>query len=665
MALRRWLFEPLTYSSAEPVCPGQMVHVPLGPKNSPASGVVLGPDPKGHEVKNLKAIQKIEKGFPPLSKERLQWIQWLGRYYHYPAGLVAAMAFPPLPFKEEPKKKKAPAGLSDLARPPAAAARPLKERAAGPGFAPTPEQKRCAEAVLKNGGFRSFLLWGVTGSGKTEVYKMIAKKVLSRGRQALIMLPEIFLTPQILQRFSEAFPGQTAVLHSGLSPRQKTRVFQSLLAREKNLLVGTRSALFCPLPRLGLIVIDEEHDSSYKQEDKLPYHARDSALMLAKMLSIPIALGSATPSLSSFYQARQGRHQLLRLKKRALNQPLPKVSLIDMKAPQPEGHPFWLSKALRLKIEAALGAGRQAALFLNRRGKAAAIICLSCGHAQKCQNCDISLTLHGDEHLLCHYCGYMEKKPRLCPACGQDRLFERGMGTEGIERGLKKIFPKARIIRADRDAIDSRAEMEAFIKIVERREADLIIGTQMISKGLDFPSIALVGLVLADMGFHLPDFRASEKTMQLILQMAGRAGRKDAGEAAIQTFQPLHPSLALAQSHDYHGFAEKELKSRQKLFYPPFSRLCLFRIESSGEAAAEGFARGLGRLARKLSLKGMAVLGPCPAPLFKIKNRYRFQLLVKAESHGRLQSFLDAFLKSFKAKPHVQVKTDRDPVSMM
>ena len=694
------MFKPLTYSSNEIIPLGQRVEAPLRAKNSLASGVVLAPDPQGHKIKNIKAIAKIDSGFPPLSEGRLKWIQWLSHYYHYPVGLVAAMSFPPLPFKEEKAKplkaserqtsKGAKAQNAETLKSPNKSAEkhaekqgafkdlpqkalfPLTgspERSADSKKPPllnlTLEQKQCGKAVMSCSGFQTFLLCGVTGSGKTEVYKMIAEKVLSQEKQALIMLPEIFLTPQILSRFSEAFPNQTAAMHSQLTPRQKTRSWRQLLFGEKSLLVGTRSALFCPLPRLGLIVVDEEHDSSFKQDSKLLYHARDSAIMLAKILDIPIVLGSATPSLTSLYQAKKGNYHLLRLTKRARNQPLPKMSLADLKTPPPEGHPFWLSGALRLKIEETLAKGKQAALFLNRRGKAAAILCSGCGHVQKCPNCEISLTLHGDEHLLCHYCSYLEKKPALCPSCRQAKWFERGLGTEGVERALKRFFPKARIIRADRDAIDSRAEMEAFLQIVEQGKADLIIGTQMIAKGLDFPSIALVGLLLADMGFHFPDFRASERTLQILLQMAGRAGRKDSSEAVLQTFSPEHPSLLFAKSHDYLGFAEEEMKSREKLSYPPFSRLCLFRVDSAKQEAAREEAAALGRLARKTATKGMAVLGPGPAPLFKIRNRYRFQLLIKAPGHSQLQSFLNVFLKSFKPRPFVQAKMDRDPVSML
>ncbi len=662
VALQRALFEPLTYSSNKAIPLGQRVQAPLGSNNISARGVVLGHDPQGHKVPNLKAIQKIESGFPPLGPQRAEWIQWLGHYYHYPVGLVAAMCFPPLPFK----KAKSPQNG-------ASAGQALSKEEdfqggagpAAPAAALTPDQSRSAEAVLKSSGFQVFLLCGVTGSGKTEVYKKIAGEVLRRGDQALLLLPEIFLTPQMLRRFSESFPGQTAVMHSGLTPRQKTSAWQQMIQRKKSLLIGTRSALFCPMPRLQLIVVDEEHEGSFKQEDKLVYHARDSAIMLARLLDIPIILGSGTPSLTSLYQAKLGKYKLLRLTKRALNQPMPKTSLADLKIPPSEGQPFWMSDKLRAQINDVLSRGRQAALFLNRRGRASAIICSACGHIQKCANCDISLTLHGESHLLCHYCSYLEKKPEICPSCRRSRLLEKGLGTEGVERGLKNLFPKAQIIRADRDAIDSKEEMEEFIKIVESGRPGIIIGTQMIAKGLDFPSIDLVGLLLADLSFHFPDFRASERAMQILLQMTGRAGRKSAGSALIQTFNPDHQSLAFAARQDYLGFAEEELKSREKFFYPPFSRLCLFRVESSKEAAAREDAGRLGQTARRLAGRGLTVLGPSPAPVFKIKNRFRIHILIKAAGHARLQSFLDVFLKSFKARRFVQVKMNRDPVSMM
>lgn len=652
VAVKRAFFKLLTYSSEQNLSIGQRVQVPLGKNDQSVSGVVLDSDPEGHKIQKLKNILQVDKSFPLLDKKRLKWLQWMSHYYHYPIGLTMALGFPPLPFKKE-KAVTNPFHSSDLSNSQTSSIR----------F--TPEQTQCMESVSKTSGFHVHLLCGVTGSGKTEVYKMVAEKILKQGKQVLVLLPEIFLTPQILIRFSKKFPNQTAVLHSKITPRKKTTVWQELFFQEKNLLIGTRSALFCSLPRLGLIVVDEEHEGSFKQDDQCRYHARDSAIMLARILNIPIILGSATPSLSSLYQAKKGRYQFHRLTNRPFAQALPTVNIVDLKKPISEERPFWLSDTLYLKMKQTLKKGKQVALFLNRRGKATALICLGCGHVQKCRNCDISLTVHGEEHLLCHYCSYMEKKPSYCSFCKQNKWLERGLGTEKVEQTINQLFPEATVVRADRDTIDSREEMEAFIQTVEQKKAQIIIGTQMIAKGLDFPSIHMVGLLLADMGFHFPDFRASERTLQILLQMAGRAGRKEGGEVVLQTFHPEHLCITFAESHDYLGFCEEEMKSRKKLSYPPFSRLCLIQINSSKEQEGAQFATKLEKQARKKAFAGIKILGPSPAPLFRINNRYRFHLLIKGTEHFQLQKFLNGFLNQIEKKPFVKVTVDRDPVSML
>ena len=488
---------------------------------------------------------------------------------------------------------------------------------------------------------------------------------MDQGLQVLVLLPEIFLTPQIVKRFSESFPGQTALLHSQITVKQKRIVWDEILSGKKNLLVGTRSALFCPVPRLGLVIIDEEHDSSFKQEDKFRYHARDSAIVLAKELRIPIVLGSATPDFLSYKKALDGSYQLYELKKRAFKQTLPQVTVVDLKSKPSEGKPFWLSDFLFEKIQETLKRGRQVALFLNRRGQATALICVQCGHARKCLNCDISLTLHGDDFLLCHYCSYLEKKPSHCPSCKGSEWLERGLGTQRVQQVIEKYFPGYKTLRADRDSIHSREDMESFIDIVEKNQSQIIIGTQMLSKGLNFPSIYLVGLILADMDFHLPDFRAGERTFQTLLQMSGRAGRTSFGEVVLQTFNPDHLSILFAKQHDYKGFFYEEIKSRKQWSYPPFSRICLLRIDSLKEKEGRIFAEELGQKAVKLAVPGIEVLGPSPAPLMKIKNRYRFQILIKGKNHPVLHSFLQTLLPTIQKKSFVQVKLDRDPLFML
>ena len=326
---------------------------------------------------------------------------------------------------------------------------------------------------------------------------------------------------------------------------------------------------------------------------------------------------------------------------------------------------FWLSDELYLKIKDTLEKKKQVALFLNRRGEAGVVLCPQCGYVNYCPNCDIALTLHATSFLLCHYCDYMEKKNFRCPKCSHSQWLEKGIGTARVEQVIQDLFPKAKVLRADRDAIESHEEMTRFIRAVETEEAQILIGTQMISKGLDFPSLYLVGLLMADRGFHFPDFRASEQSFQMISQMAGRAGRKNPGEVLLQTYNPSHSSLIFAKNHDYEGFAKEELKHRKALFYPPFSRLCLFQIDSLNEVAGRDFVKKAAQIARKFAKPGTRILGPSPAPLYKIKNRYRFQILIKAPSHATLQTFLSSFLNHLKTPSFIRLKTDRDPVSMM
>ena len=645
------LFKSLTYKSLEQLKQGQRVKIPLGARR--VSGLVLGQDLNDiRKFKQIKQILEIDKNYPPLSPQRIRWLEWMSSYYHYPLGLVADLSFPQKGGVKRRKQEQEQSSVSFI-----------KEKKKFLDL--TTEQKDCSEKILKSEGFHVHLIHGVTGSGKTEIYKKLIAHILDQSLQALVLLPEIFLTPQIVKRFSESFPGETALLHSQITARQKNIVWQSLLKAEKNLLVGTRSALFCPLPRLGLIIIDEEHDSSFKQEDKFRYHARDSAIVLAKELKIPVVLGSATPDFSSYKRALEGSYQLYELKKRAFKQKLPKVTVVDLKEHSGKEKPFWLSDLLLKKIQDTVSKGKQVALFLNRRGQATALICSQCGHTRKCLNCDISLTLHGENYLLCHYCSYLERKPSHCPSCKGANWLERGLGTQGVEKVIKKYFPDLKILRADRDSINSQEEMENFIDIVEKKQAQIIIGTQMLSKGLNFPSIHLVGLILADMDFHFPDFRAGERAFQTLLQMAGRAGRTALGEVVLQTFNPDHLTVVFAKQHDYKSFFHEEIKSRKKWSYPPFSRLCLLRIDCLKEEQGKAFAREIAAEAVQLAPQGIQVLGPSPAPLMKIKNRYRFQILIKGKKHQLLDAFLKALLAKSKKKAFAQIKVDRDPLSML
>lgn len=654
----------LSYQSDQKIDKGQKVLVPLGKKQ--VSAVIFGEDPHGDKQAYLKDILQLDTSIPPLSSFRLDWISWLSRYYHYPIGLVADLNFPPLAFKEK-KESKSKTSLED-----SKAEKDSKTQATleAPKEKETsvilnPEQQKCFESVLKDSGFQAHLLYGVTGSGKTEVYKKWAAEILKNKKQVLILVPEIFLTPQLVDRFSQAFPNDIATLHSQLSPRQRTQTWEQVIKKQKSILIGTRSALFCPMPDLAMIIIDEEHDNSFKQEDKFRYQARDSAVVLAQKLDIPIVLGSASPSLTSWHQAQKKIYKLHYLKERAFQQDLPKVQIVDLKKSLSKTKPYWLTDQLFSKMQESLSQGNQVALFLNRRGLAHFLICFDCGHVLNCPNCDISLTLHKHSRLLCHYCAYTEAKPDHCSECNSDHWLEKGLGTASVEKTLQSYFPQYKIIRADRDSISSHKDMKAFVSVIQKKEAQIIIGTQMISKGLDFPSIDLVGLLMADTGFHLPDFKASERAFQTLLQMSGRSGRRGKGQVLLQTFNPEQSAFNFLLSHNYEAFVEEELKMREKLFYPPFSKLCLLEIDSLKESQGSAFALELAQIMRKKANPALVILGPSPAPLFKLKNRYRFHVLIKSPNHQGLYDFLLAFIKPLRTPSFIRLKVDRDPSSML
>jgi len=540
----------------------------------------------------------------------------------------------------------------------------------------TSEQQKCFDEISPHSDFSVHLIHGVTGSGKTEVYLQLLEKIIGQKKTGLILVPEISLTPQLVNRFSARFPGKVAVLHSHLTDRERTDQWWSMIQEEKQILIGARSALFCPLKKLGLIVVDEEHEPSFKQEEKLKYHARDAAIMRAKFLNIPIVLGSATPSLESWHNALEGKYYLHQMKNRVSERKMPLIEVINIKKLErkaKEELPFWMSPQLYLGLRETLERQKQSALFLNRRGMAQTVICNDCGFVYECPNCAISLTLHAKNHLVCHYCNYNERFKDKCPECHSEKIAPLGLGTEQIEQDVKKLFPQARVARADRDEIYNREQLEELIHCMENRDIDILVGTQMIAKGLDFPHLDLVGLVLADVGFHLPDFRASERSFQLLTQVSGRAGRhsQKPGQVIIQTYSPSQPSIQFTVSNDYAGFAKQELKHRQELSYPPFGRLVSFRISSTTLTKVE-------RVAQKLAQKAMAlrdhrknydqikILGPSPSPLVKIRNKYRYHLIIKALSPNILRTFIrELTLDQSKSLAGTKIQIDVDPMNML
>ena len=522
--------------------------------------------------------------------------------------------------------------------------------------------------TLEERGKQAFLLDGVTASGKTEVYLRAVERALELGRGAIVLVPEIALTPQLVTRFRARLGDRIAVLHSGLSDVQRHAMWRALRRGELKVAVGARSALFAPVHDLGLVCVDEEHDGSFKQEEGVRYNARDMALLRAHRAGAVCVLGSATPSLSSIALAQSGRLEILKLPARARSTALlPQVEIVDLRfvGPGPGGDKL-LSLTLFRALEACLARREQAILFLNRRGFSPSLICGSCGEIVRCPNCSVSLTLHRarGESLQCHYCDYLVEVPKRCAKCNGTKLTEEGSGTERIETTLKQQLPTARVARLDRD-VAAGAKSEAILDRVRAGEVDILVGTQMVTKGHDLPNVTLVGVLNADSALSMPDFRASERTFHLLVQVAGRAGRGDApGRVLIQTRQPEHPAIAFALRHDVPGFIEQEMKDREELRFPPYSRLALVRFDALDETQALAECTRIANIARAAVASGVEVLGPTPAPLARLRNRYRFRFVLRAAERKPLR---DALLAVARSGVHrlVRMAIDVDPVNML
>lgn len=543
---------------------------------------------------------------------------------------------------------------------------------------PTAAQAHACAAIGEAlGRFETFLLHGVTGSGKTEVYLRVIAEARRRGLGALVLVPEIALTPQLAGRFRSRFGPDVAVLHSGLSDRERSQEFGRLLSGEARIAVGVRSAVFAPVRSLGVVIVDEEHEPSFKQEEKLRYHARDLAVYRARVLGVPCVLGSATPSLETLKNARDGRYRLVELRERVDARPMPEVELVDLaqrgrrRAEEPGAEkpqePRLIGDVLAAAIEDALAARKQTILFLNRRGHASLVVCAACGQGARCTSCDVALThhLHRNE-LRCHYCDFRTRKPDNCPACGGE-LLVLGIGTERVEQELARRFPDARTLRLDRDAAGTSTELTRILATFARGEADVLVGTQMVAKGHDFPGVTLVGVIVADVGLGLPDFRASERTFQLLTQVAGRAGRgRDPGRVIVQTFNPEAEAVAFVRAHDYEHFAAGELERRRELGYPPFRRMLAVRLEGEDAVATERTARRLAEAARKWAVPGVQLLGPAPAPIAKLRGRMRYQLLLLADGVRPLHAIARRLVEVADQAPSgVKVALDVDPASML
>ncbi|TKH03970.1 primosomal protein N' [Peribacillus simplex] len=515
-----------------------------------------------------------------------------------------------------------------------------------------------------------FLLYGVTGSGKTEVYLQAIASVIEKGKEAIMLVPEISLTPQTVKRFKERFGEQVAVMHSGLSVGEKYDEWRKIHRKEVKVVVGARSAVFAPFENLGLVIIDEEHESSYKQEETPRYHARDVAIERAKSYRCPVILGSATPTLESFARAKKNVYKLLTLSQRMNKNALPAVDIVDMREELRTGNRSMFSELLFTKLKDRLEKGEQTVLMLNKRGHSSFVMCRSCGLVINCPNCDISLTYHRFNDIMkCHYCGFEEGMPSACPECESEHIRFFGTGTQKVEEELAKILPEARVIRMDVDTTSKKGSHERLLNAFGEGKADILLGTQMIAKGLDFPNITLVGVLSADTMLHLPDFRSSEKTFQLLTQVSGRAGRHQLpGEVVIQTYTPEHYSIELSAFQDYDAFYEREMHLRRQSHYPPYYYVVLITVSHEDlmktVSVTEKITNYLGSRLNRDSI----VLGPVASPISRINNRYRYQCLIKYKREPDLNQHLRTLLEHYQketAQNQLQISIDLNPQIMM
>ena len=537
----------------------------------------------------------------------------------------------------------------------------------------TPAQKAALETIIGAVDQRKFLpmlLHGVTGSGKTAVYLSAMQSVLAKGRSAILLVPEIGLTPAMAADLHQIFGDEVAILHSALSDDERAEQWKRIRGGDSHIVVGTRSAVFAPVADLALIVVDEEHDHSYKQEEMPRYHARDVAVMRAKMCHAAVVLGSATPSLETYHNGVRGKYRLLELPERIEKRPLPEVEILDMRQGfQRTKKDEVLSRTLVEEIGERLSRQEQVMVLLNRRGYSAFVLCRECGESVHCKNCAISMTYHKREHrLVCHYCGYMRPAPKTCPNCGSEFVQYLGTGSEKLEHLLHGLFPQARIARLDRDTVRGHDDFERMLTALHAGEIDLLVGTQMIAKGHDVANVTLVGVVASDAALSFPDFRAAERTFQLLTQVAGRAGRGDApGKVVLQTFFPDHYAIQFAAAHDYRGFYEKEIRFRSWMHYPPFSAVSNVLVRSPKLDEALAWSGILGKWFENTRVEGVRVMGPAAAAIVRLKTEYRYHFLLKSASRERMNDVLRAMLEHADTKkiPRNHIVVDVDALSLI
>lgn len=629
---------------------GTLVKVPLASQT--VQGWIIGysEPPAGVEVKELISVLNPE---PVFTQDLLKLARWMAEYYLYPLAGVLKIMTPPIKVKSSLKTSSAEVFL---------------EPSRSHEIVLTREQSVVLKEIensLRAGKAQGFFLYGVTGSGKTQVYLHAALVTVSLGRQVLYLVPEIALTPQVGAWFKAALGKSVAIWHSRLARGERYHVWEGVRQGEINIVIGPRSAVFAPFQNLGLVIVDEEHDPSYKQQERPYYHVREVASMRAFLNQAVLILGSATPSLESYTKAREGKYKLLTLTKRPGRHVLPQISLVDLQEERKRGNFSLLSRYLKKQISDRLQRGEQVILFLNRRGYAPLVFCPSCGYVLKCRNCSISLVYHqATKNLRCHYCNFKCYVPERCPLCGSLRKMSfLRTGIQYAEQLIRHLFPNACLQRLDLDAVRRKGAYTRILGSFARGEIDILLGTQMIAKGHDFPRVTLVGVLNGDVALHLPDFRAAERTYQLLTQVAGRAGRGDVpGEVVVQTYYPEHYSVWAACRQDYQYFYHEEVKNRAYFGYPPFGDLIRLRVSGERQQDVVSLTSDLAeKLRNALKDTSVSVLGPAPAPILRVKGYYRWQIMLKGNlSEARQQ--IREHLNQYCVKSNAVISVDVNPV---
>ena len=654
VAPSRPFMDTLTYESEELIHVGCRVEIPIGRSNG--FGFVVEQQKVKPEDFETKKIIKVNGDHSFFNRENLNFYKWVSDYYHYPLGETLSLIIPSF----IPKRKK---NFDDVEQTYVAQDGPLVNF--------TDEQKEAERMILDAKTQKTFssrnLLHGVTGSGKTEVYIEVAKETIKRNKGVIIVVPEIALTPQLIDRIAGHFKGEISVIHSEISRAKKYETWIKLASGKSLLCIGARSAIFSPMPNIGLIIVDEEQDSSYKQDDRLRYNARDLALVLGKQYDARVILSSATPSVETYHNAKEKRYSYVTLKNRVRGLCLPKTTIVDLKKADMVSENF--STEMVNNIKNALDKKEQIILYLNRRGYSNTIICKTCGTRVSCPRCSITLTEHKNKKLmLCHYCGYERDVPNYCSACKSHSLYPVGSGTEKIYEEIEALFPEAKIARMDSDSIKGKKTLGDILKKIADKKVDIIVGTQLLGKGHDFPDVTMVGIINADVSLHLPDFRSAEKTFHQVMQVSGRAGRMSQGLVVLQSYIPEHFAIQNAVKNDYEGFYSEELVNRKEVLYPPFVNLVDLKFSSNSKDISLKSAKSACETIKniiKIKRINIIILGPSPSPIPLINNRYRHHIVLKAKSRADLNSLLKTFNKEYKKDKRLRLSIDVDPYSFI